>query len=241
MIVHSSLSSFGYVIGGAKAVVDALLVTFSGVMAPAFTYQTMVVPETGPPGNGIAYAHQQNANRLAKPWSFEMPVDRLMGEIPETLRTHRKASRSQHPILSFTGVGVEAFLNAQDEADPFRLLEALAGATGWCLLIGVGHSVNTTLHFAEQLAGRKVFTRWALTNEGVRACSNFPGCSNGFDEMAIQLDPITRRTTIGDALVRALPLNLMIEIARAAFEKAPHGYLCKRADCGRCDAVRRSV
>lgn len=241
MIVHSALSSFGQVSGGAKAVVDALLVTFRRVMVPTFTYQTMIIPDSGPENNGLDYSRGRDSNRMAKYWSAEMPADKLMGVIPETLRTHRKAGRSMHPILSFSGVGVKELLGVQRMDAPFLPLAELAESGGWVLLLGVGHAVNTSLHYAEALAKRKVFTRWALTPDGVRVCDNFPGCSNGFVELEDTLAPITRQIRIGDALVRALPAAEMIQQARSAFEAKPDGYLCRRVDCGRCDAVRNSI
>lgn len=241
MIVHSSLSSFGHVVGGAKAVVDALLSVFGRVMAPTFTYKTMIVPEKGPPGNGLDYLRGASANRMAQFWSQDMPADPLMGVVPETLRKHRKAFRSSHPILSFSGVGVDEILSVQELENPFAPLEKLAGEGGWVLLLGVDHSVNTTLHMAERLAGRKTFLRWALTRDGVRECPGFPACSNGFMELEGRLLPVTRSETIGSAAVRSLPAAEMAAIAAAAFEAQPRGYLCRRMDCGRCSEIRNSA
>ena len=61
VIAHASLSSFGEVQGGAETVVGALLSVVSGLMMPAFTYQTMIVPEVGPPDNGMVYGNGQEA------------------------------------------------------------------------------------------------------------------------------------------------------------------------------------
>ncbi|HUF39694.1 MAG TPA: AAC(3) family N-acetyltransferase [Anaerolineales bacterium] len=240
IIAHASLSSFGWVRGGAETVAGALLAAFDGVMMPVFTYSTMVIPETGPPGNGLEYGRSNDRNRMAVPFSPAMPADRLMGAVPETFRNHRLAHRSNHPILSFTGVGVSDLLDRQRFDDPFAPIRALVERDGWILLLGVDQSVNTTLHEAERRAGRKTFTRWALNGDGVRVCAGFPGCSNGFVDLDPVLDGFGREVRIGEARVQAFPAPLVVEAARAAFADRPGGYLCKRIDCGRCAVLRVS-
>jgi aminoglycoside 3-N-acetyltransferase len=239
VIAHASLSSFGWVRGGAEAVTDALIGAFAGVMMPVFTYKTMIVPEEGPPNNGLMYGRSSDRNRMAVPFSPEMPADRLMGAIPEALRTHRLAQRSGHPILSFTGVGVGEMLQRQSAADPLGPVRALIESGGWVLLLGVDHTVNTTIHEAERRAGRKTFVRWALDDQGgVTACSGFPGCSNGFVDLEPVLNGLKREVRIGEARVKAYPAQALVEAACAEFIGKRGGYLCKRIDCGRCNAVR---
>lgn len=235
---HASLSAFGIVLGGAASVVGALLSAWDGVLMPAFTYRTMVIPADGPPHNGLVYGASSYQNQSARSWDPDLPADALMGAVAEALRTHRKAHRSAHPILSFSGVGVEALLARQSLEEPLGPLQALADSGGWVLLLGVDHSVNTSLHVAERLAGRRQFVRWALTPSGVVACPNFPGCSNGFIELEEPLAAMARRVTIGQALVQAFPAEALLETARRCFEERPLGYLCKRVDCGRCNAIR---
>jgi aminoglycoside N3'-acetyltransferase len=61
--VHSSLSSFGYVIGGAESVVNALLSVCNTVLMPAYNLPNIRPPETDrPEQNGIQY--DANARRL---------------------------------------------------------------------------------------------------------------------------------------------------------------------------------
>jgi aminoglycoside 3-N-acetyltransferase len=238
VIAHASLSSFGRVRGGAETVIGALLAAFDGVMMPAFTYKTMVIPETGPTHNGLDYGRGRDRNRMAVTFSPDMPADRLMGAVPEALRNHRLANRSGHPILSFTGVGVADLLRDQPLDDPLTPIRRLVEIDGWVLLLGVDHSVNTTLHEAERAAGRRTFTRWALTGDGVRVCPGFPGCSNGFVELEPVLKGLEQRIRIGEARVSAYPARALVDTACEAFREKPGGILCKRIDCGRCNAVR---
>jgi len=241
VLVHASLSAFGWVEGGAEAVVSALLESWAGVLAPAFTYKTMVTPECGPPGNGLTYGSEAVRNRLAEFFHPQMPVDRLIGAIPEALRRQAGARRSEHPILSFTGVGVESFLAAQSLAEPLGVIARLADAQGWVLLLGVDHTVNTSLHYAEKLAGRKQFLRWALTPQGVVACPGFPGCSEGFQALAPAVQPLGCFRRVGNALIQAFPLRGLLATAFAILREDPLALLCDRPYCERCSQIRVDI
>ncbi len=241
VIVHASLKSFGYVDGGAEAVVDTLLRTFAAVMAPTFTYKTMVTPMCGPADNAMVYGSGQDANRMAEFFTPHMPADPLMGILPEILRQHPLAKRTGHPIQSFAGIHAETFLAAQTMADPLAPLSALAMAGGWVLLLGVNHTVNTGIHYAEKMAGRRTFVRWAVTPEGVRECPSFPGCSAGFDEIAPALKTHTRRAQIGDALVQAVSLRAVFNAVIPRIRKDPLALLCNDEACERCGEIRKQV
>jgi aminoglycoside 3-N-acetyltransferase len=238
VIAHASLSSFGEVSGGAETLVNALLLAFRSVVMPVFTYKTMLIPESGPPNNGLVYGSARDANRMAEFFHPDMPADRLMGVVPETLRRRPPALRSTHPILSFTGINAEHALQAQTINEPFAPLHALAQDQGWVLLLGVDHTVNTSIHYAERLSGCRNFTRWALTHEGVQACPNFPGCSDGFQSILPYLIHATRGVAIGQAWVQAVPLIELVVAVQTALADDPHALLCSRPDCQRCNAIR---
>ena len=241
VIAHASLSAFGQVKGGAETVVGALLASFPAVIMPTFTYKTMIVPEAGPANNGLDYGSGRDVNRLAEFFRPNMSADRLMGEVAECLRQHPDAFRSTHPILSFAGVGAEKALRAQSLADPLAPVAALHAAKGWVLLLGVDHTVNTSIHYAERLAGRKQFVRWALTPYGVKECSSFPGCSDGFRAMEPDLRTFTRSLYAGQARVQAIPLREMVTAVQERLREDPLALLCERPGCERCEAVREAV
>jgi aminoglycoside 3-N-acetyltransferase len=238
VIVHASLSNFGHIHGGAGTLVGALLAAFPSVVMPAFTYKTMIVPPCGPQDNAVRYGSGRDANRMAEFFEARMPADPLMGEAAETLRKHPNARRSTHPILSFAGVNARAALAAQSLADPFAPIALLEKQEGWMLLLGVDHTVNTSIHYAEKLAGRKQFVRWALTPQGVRECPGFPGCSAGFQSIAPGVERVTRRVQIGDALAQAVPLKMLFKAVIARIKNDPLALLCQQADCERCNEIR---
>ncbi len=240
VIVHSSLKSLGQVRGGAEAVVSALAAVFSSVMVPTFTYQTMLTPLTGPEDNAIRYGSGQSQNQLAEFFTPGMPAHALMGIIPETLRKHPLARRSTHPILSFAGLNAGTFLRSQWLGDPLAPLGLLEKQDGWVVLLGVDHTVNTSIHYAEKLAGRRQFIRWALTPRGVVECPAFPGCSAGFQDVAPELEKYTRRVQLGAAQVHALPLTMLFKVVISRIKKDPLAMLCQQEDCERCGELRRS-
>lgn len=238
VIVHSSLSAFGQVNGGADTLLRALLACFNTVLMPAFTYKTLITPESGPPNNGIVYGSGRDQNRMAEFFSSDMPVDPTIGVVAETLRRHPQAARSGHPILSFCGVNAGAALQGQTVSQPLQPIHALASVGGWALLLGVDHTSNTSIHYGELVAGRKQFIRWALTPQGILECPGWPGCSDGFQAIAPYLADVRRVAQVGSGLIQAFPLVGVVEAVIQAIAEDSQALLCNRPDCGRCNAVR---
>jgi aminoglycoside 3-N-acetyltransferase len=240
VIAHASLKAFGNVDGGGETLVRAILDSVGALIMPTFTYQTMVTPEVGPPNNGTAYGHELNLNRMAEPFTPNLPADKQMGIVPEALRHHPRAKRSLHPIQSFAGVYAEKYLAAQTIEDPLGPIRALAEAEGWVLLLGVDHTVNTSIHYAEKLAGRRQFTRWAMLPDRIVECPGFPGDSSGFDAIAPELVKDIRLLKIGDAAVQAMPLRSLFAAVVNRIKTDPLALLCQRDDCERCMAIRNA-
>jgi aminoglycoside 3-N-acetyltransferase len=241
VIAHASLSAFGQVNGGASTLLGALLSCIDSLIMPTFTFKTELIPEVGPKNNGLIYGSGKDTNRMAEFYNPNMPADTLMGVVAETLRQIPAAKRSIHPILSFAGINATAALQAQTLQDPLAPIGFLAEQNGWVLLLGVDHSVNTSIHYGEKLAGRKQFMRWALTPDGVKECPAYPGCSDGFQAISPRLDEVTRKVFIGQAMVQAIPLIELLAIVQAMLAEDPLALLCGRADCARCISVRMVV
>jgi aminoglycoside 3-N-acetyltransferase len=241
VIAHASLSAFGEVHGGADTLLGALLMSFNTLIMPVFTYKTMITPEAGPPVNGMRYGSGKDSNQMAEIFYPEMRADKMMGSLPEALRVHPKAQRSSHPILSFVGVNAAEILESQSLQEPLNPIAKLVEGGGWVLLLGVDHTVNTSIHYGEKLAGRKQFVRWALTPQGVVECPGWPGCSLGFQAIAAWVEDTTRRVEVGAAEIQAVSLASMMEAVSAAIAEDPQALLCGQEDCERCQAVRQSL
>ncbi len=241
VIAHASMRAFGEVAGGADTMMRAVLDSVWALIMPAFTYKTMITPEVGPLRNGMDYGTQLDLNRMAEPFTPDMPADKLMGATAEALRTHPRARRTSHPILSFSGVRAENFLTQQSIAEPFGPLAALAEADGWVVLLGVDHTVNTCIHYAEQLARRKQFIRWALLPDRIIECPRFPGDSAGFEALAPDLMDATRKIKVGGAVIQAMSIRSIIAAVGEKLQADSLALLCSRLDCPRCQAVRESL
>ncbi len=238
VIVHASLRAFGHIEGGADTLVKILLASTSGVMMPAFTYKPMLTPEVGPPNNGMLYGKERDQNRMAEPFTPEMPVDKLIGTLAEILRVYPGVRRTFHPILSFCGFHVERALDAQTIFNPLAPIAALSDQDGWVLLLGVDHTVNTAIHYAEKLARRKQFIRWALTPDRIVECPNFPGDSSGFQAVAPDLEQVSRFVEVRGVRIQAVPLKKLFDLVLMRLAEDPTALLCPREDCERCSEVR---
>jgi aminoglycoside 3-N-acetyltransferase len=205
---------------------------------PTFTYKTMIVPEFGPPENAIVYGSGKDTNHMAEIFRPDMPADPLMGEIAEALRKHANVQRSSHPILSFAGLNARPVLESQTVKEPLLPFQKLADRQGWVLLVGVDHTANTAIHYGEHLAGRKQFTRWALSPKGVVICPGFPGCSDGFQSVSPHMEAVARRVELGEAAIQAVPLVSLVDTVCSLIKDEPTALLCAREDCPCCNTIR---
>lgn len=263
VIAHASLSSFGEVEGGAPMVVQAFIDSFAGVIMPVHTYKTMIIPHAGPDNNAMDYGVPDPLNPNPEFFTPHMPADVLMGVIPEALRQRPGAKRSSHPILSFAGFTADEILATQTLNEPLAPIQALAEQNGWVVLAGVDNTVNTSMHLAEKLAGRRQFIRWALmrdmltrpaplklagrnfastsVNERVVECPGFPGCSAGFQAISRDVHAFTKRVTAGKSAIQAVPLAALFHAVISKINQDPKALLCFDPSCARCNTVRMTL
>jgi aminoglycoside 3-N-acetyltransferase len=241
LLAHVGEAAVAEVHGGLDSLLGGLLAAVPALMAPVFTLRAMLIPESGPADNGLVYGSGRASNAQAAFFRPNLPADRAMGVMAEGLRRLPQAQRSQHPLLSFCGVEAGGLLRGQSLAQPLDPIAQLVQAGGWVLLWEVDHSANVSLHYAESLAGRKNFLRWALTPEGVVECPRFPGCAQGFPAIAGRLRGMARQAQIGSGWAQAFPARDLVETARLLIERDPQALLCSRPDCLCCQAVRADL
>ncbi|MFF5178070.1 aminoglycoside N(3)-acetyltransferase [Micromonospora sp. NPDC000316] len=155
VLVHAGLHPLGFVCGGPHAVVLAL----RDALGPD---GTIVVP-THTPDNSDP-AQWRNPPVPVDWWPLiraEMPgfdpavtPSRYMGALAETVRGWPGALRSAHPQVSFAALGpaAEQVVAGHALADMLGAQSPLArlyDLDADVLLLGVGHSANTSLHLAE--------------------------------------------------------------------------------------------
>ncbi|MDG0792445.1 AAC(3) family N-acetyltransferase [Cohnella ginsengisoli] len=158
LIVHASLSSLGFVVGGAETLVRALLALVGEegtIMMPAQTWKNLD-PSTGV--HGDVPPAWWPAIRAGWPAYDKRIAPAIgMGASAEMLRCWPGARRSDHPVRSFAAVGRQAdYLTANHDLSNIfgedSPLDRLYRLGGRILLIGVGHDKNTSLHLAETRA-----------------------------------------------------------------------------------------
>ena len=158
IIVHSSMKSIGWIIGGAITVIDALMESVSD-------QGTLVMP-TQSTGNGepsnwsrppVPENWWQTIRDELPPYNPEITPTRKMGIIPETFRKYPDVHRSAHPQASFGAWGkhAESIVESHPVDDEFGEKSPLAKLyelDAKILLIGIGLMCNTSLHYAEAKA-----------------------------------------------------------------------------------------
>ena len=238
LCVHSSLSSFGHVGGGARAAIDGLLDAGCTVMAPAFSYTFAASP---PPGRSLPRnAWDDSAGPFAVSSEVYTPdcndIDDSMGAVSAAVVETTGRSRGNHPLNSFAAVGPMAgkLTASQAPLDVYAPFKELARLGGYVVMMGVDLRSITALHFAEQMAGRVLFRRWASDRGGAVIEVEVGGCSRGFNNMELALRRIERRAVVGNSLWRIFPSAALLERASGAIRSRPEITRCGISECWRC-------
>lgn len=223
LLVHSALSSFGHVEGGADAVIDALSAAVGDtgtILVPTLTGSESLSP-ANPPVFDPAHSPC---------WT---------GRIPETLRARPGAIRSLHPTHSVAALGDAAahFTAAHldsitpcDADSPYGRLAA--HARGFVLLIGVTHARSTLFHHVEELAGSDYHLQPGLAAaqivvDGQRLTRHLLlhayGTPREFDimESALRERGIQRDGAVGGASLRLIAAGPMVELTLRALHGSP--------------------
>lgn len=237
--VHSSLRSFGGLDGGADAFIDAFLAAGCTLLVPSHSwgFATNHVPGFRPERNGWDYS--MNVAPPAFDGVFSATsnaIDRNMGAIPRAVLARSDRQRGNHPVASFAAIGPYArdLVGGQCGDAVHAPLAALAERDGAIVLVGVGLTRMTLLHWAEQVAGRAQFRRWALGADGRTLMVESGGCSEGFEQLARVLAAIETRLRVGTSEWRCFNAADVVERAAAAIRSDPAITHCGQRSCSRC-------
>lgn len=224
LCVHSSLSSFGYVEGGADAVINALLETVGEegtIVMPTYSTNRKKIERT------------QREIELGVTWKYKiLPYDPQKtpcwtGRIPETFRKKKRAIRNQNPTHSLAAIGPKA----NEIVQGWR---KLLHADGYILLLGVSLGCCSAMHLAERHVQLPPHILERITPppellEKYGTDLGWPEWDIGFGpypdfakmEKPCKEHGIMKTVTIGEAKVKLLRLSELIDLYAEYLGKNP--------------------
>lgn len=227
VLVHSSLRALGFVVGGAQAVVGALL----DVVGPQ---GTIVVPTHSDPwsepshwGERVPAAWHDVIRANLPAFHPRVTPTSRMGAVVECARRWPGFARSWHPRVSFGAIGSRAEDLLRDHAltegfGEHSPVGRLYAAGGRILLLGVGHRNSSALHLAEHRA-RWPTKRWitqgaAITVDGERRWVDWrelDHCADDFDQIGEAIAAAGIETTgwVGATTARLMPVREAVDLA----------------------------
>ena len=229
VVVHSAMGKIGgYIVGGAEAVIRALLKVLgdSGtLMMPTFTTENTDPAHWVNPPVPESYWPVIRAN--APTYDPAISRTRQMGQMAELFRTWPGVLRSAHPVGSFAALGAKAayltenhqLLDEFGETSPIGRLYEL---DGYVLLLGVTHENNTSLHMAEVRATwpgkRTIRDGSAMYVNGAREWVTYETLDFDDGDFAqlgdeYEAEYHIRRGRVGNAEVRFLKQRPLIDFA----------------------------
>lgn len=168
ILVHASLSSLGFVVGGEEVIIRVLLDLVGNegtIMMPSQTWKNLD-PEKGVHWNEPIEWWDKIRGNWPHYDKYTTPSIG-MGVIARLFCTWPGVERSSHPARSFAAVGMNAKYLTQfhDLENIFGIgspLDKLYAIDGYILMIGVGFDKCTSIHLAECIA---VFPNKKITIE----------------------------------------------------------------------------
>ncbi len=238
--IHSSMGSF-------DRKIDDLLGSFLEqgvtVMVPAFSdvYEAPPVPHLMPEQNGTgdhSYFFEKEYTYIG-PYcvdSRELSVED-MGIFSASVVQNPLRLRGNNALNSFAAIGPLAQELVQDQTneDVYAPLRKLYELDGYVLLIGTDLTAATAIHYAEQLAGRAPFVRWAQGEKGMTIAVRAGGCSEGFEKLAPMLKPFEKKVTVCGSQWRCYRVRDLVDNCKAAFLADPLVTHCGDPECCRCN------
>ena len=251
VMIHSSVSACGHIIGGAKTIIGAFLKVVGEegtIMAPAFTRPYMY----------FEGAHQRQRN--FRPFDPKNIRGISTGTLPKVMLRDFGAKRSAHATHSWCAIGK----NAEYCVSAHGLLDSPCGDNnpmekalslgGKVVFFGCGVSPNTFIHYLEDRANSNFLENAVIKivrEDGKHVTeimrNHLPGCRDFYGKktptckfytraMARGLD--IKREALGVGSVYKMELSELYEIGTELFREDPDVTLCDLPGCTFCARYR---
>jgi aminoglycoside 3-N-acetyltransferase len=227
LLVHSSLSSLGWVCGGAQSVITALLSAVGDegtLVMPAHSGDWSDPAEWRNPPVPDEWIHIIYENMPA--YRPEITPTRGMGRIAELFRIFPETVRSNNPLLSFCANGrLSIHITDNHPLTPQLGIDSplgkLYGLKAKVLLLGVGYDSCTSFHLAESLMEEMPVKRTgtAMLVDGVRVWKwfdDFAYDSDDFESIGKEFEEkhSIKKGMVGNAECRLFEMKDGVDFAR---------------------------
>lgn len=228
IMVHTSLSSLGFVCGGAQPVIEALLESVGPqgtIMMPTQTWKNL------DPTTGVHWEEPECWWQIIRDnwpaYHKDITPTNTMGAVAEMFRKWPGTLRSDHPARSVAANGKHAeyltenhdLSNIFGDGSPIGKLYEL---DGYVLLIGVGYDKNTSLHLADVRAdypGKHNCTEYsAIMENGQRVWKAYDTLfvdGEDFDAIgeAFEKECPVQKATLGNATITLIQQRTLVDFA----------------------------
>lgn len=228
LLVHTSLSSLGWVCGGEQALVEALQLALGSdgtLVMPAHSAQLSDPAQwQNPP---VPQDSWETIRREMPAYDLRLTPTRAMGAVAEFFRRAKGVRRSSHPALSFAARGTHrdnvidshSLNDGLGESSPLARLYEL---DAHILLLGVDHDKNTSLHLAEYRwngsATRRTTESTPILLDGQRRWVDYDDIDHDSSDFltigrAFEATSDFNVGTVGKATAKLLSLPEMVDFA----------------------------
>ena len=228
IMVHTSLSSLGFVCGGAQVIIEALLETVGTegtIMMPTQSWKNL------DPATGVHWEEPENWWQLIREnwpaYNKDITPTNTMGTVAEMFRKWPGTLRSDHPARSVAAWGkhAEYLTSAHDLSNIFgdgSPIGKLYEQDGLVLLIGVGYDKNTSLHLADVRAsypGKHNSTEYsAVLEDGKRVWKQYETLfvdGEDFNEIGAAFENTcsVRKAALGNGTITLMKQRELVDFA----------------------------
>lgn len=247
VVVHSSLSSFGIIDGGPKAIIEAFIETVGDegtLLFPTFTRPYITL------GSSL------NKGRDFRPFEIDNPAQISVGAISQAAMMYPGAKRSAHPSHSFSAIGklADECIKYHKETDSptgsTSPLGKLHEMDAKILAFGCGLGTTTYLHFLEDEMNLPYLddALCAIRNEDgsvrrVLQPKHLPGHRDFYVKEAAKCKFFTKaiasgltvkESTLGLSKIQNIEAKQLYDIGMKIVKEDPRIFLCDDEKCLFC-------